>query len=61
MPWHNVAHGLAVVPMGALDDVPDMTARAHIYVDSKAPWCTITDELAQHSEGPGSPAPTQRT
>lgn len=59
MPWHNQAHGLAVIPMGSLDDAPDMAPQAHIFVDSKADWCPITDQLPQHSEGPGSPPPAR--
>jgi hypothetical protein len=59
MPWHNQAHGLAVIPMGALDDAPDMLPAAHIYVDSKASWFAITDQLPQHSERPGSPPPSK--
>jgi hypothetical protein len=42
--------GVAVVPMGTLDDDPGMRPQAHIFVTSKAPWFTITDDLPQHAE-----------
>lgn len=48
LPFLNTARGLAVVPMGSLDDDPGREAGAHIFVDSKAPWFTITDSLPQH-------------
>jgi hypothetical protein len=54
MPWRNESRGLVIVPMGSLDDNPPITPRAHIFVDSKAPWFTITDDLPQSPEGPGS-------
>lgn len=50
LPFRNVARGVAVVPMGSLDDDPSYTPRAHIYVGSKAPWFTITDTLPQFEE-----------
>ncbi len=53
LPFLNVARGMAVVPMGSLDDDPGIAPDAHIFVDSKADWFTITDSLPQH--------PTQRS
>jgi hypothetical protein len=41
-----------VVPAGALDDDPGVRATYHIFVDSKAPWYDITDDLPQHAEYP---------
>jgi hypothetical protein len=38
------------VAMGTLDDDPGIRPRAHIFVGSKAPWFTITDDLAQYQE-----------
>jgi hypothetical protein len=38
------------VTMGTLIDDPAIRPRAHIFVGSKAPWFTITDELPQHRE-----------
>jgi hypothetical protein len=45
---------LAVIPMGGLDDDPGMRPQAHIFVDSKAPWYTIADDVPQHAEYPPS-------
>jgi hypothetical protein len=40
------------VAMGTLVDAPSIRPRAHIFVGSKAPWFTITDELPQFDEFP---------
>lgn len=34
--------------LGTLDSDPETTPAAHIFVRSKAPWTTITDDLPQH-------------
>jgi hypothetical protein len=36
------------VAMGTLVDAPSIRPSAHIFVGSKAPWFTITDDLPQH-------------
>ena len=36
------------VAMGTLVDEPDIRPSMHIFVDSKAPWHVITDDLPQH-------------
>ena len=36
------------VAMGTLVDVPSIRPSAHIFVGSKAPWFTITDDLPQY-------------
>ena len=36
------------VAMGTLLDDPTIRPNAHIFVGSKAPWFTITDDLPQH-------------
>ena len=54
MPWLNRAHNLFVIPLGSLDDPPDMKPQASIFVDSKASWIAITDSLPQHPGPPGS-------
>ena len=36
------------VPMGTLVDDPSIRPTVHIFVGSKAPWYTITDDLPQH-------------
>jgi hypothetical protein len=38
------------VTYGTLADAPTLRPTAHIYVGSKAPWFTITDDLPQHEE-----------
>jgi hypothetical protein len=36
------------VAMGTLTDAPSIRPDRHIFVGSKAPWFTITDDLPQH-------------
>ncbi|VIO80651.1 Glutathione-dependent formaldehyde-activating enzyme [Bradyrhizobium ivorense] len=38
------------VAMGTLCDAPAIRPSAHIFVGSKAPWHTITDDLPQYQE-----------
>ena len=38
------------VAMGTLVDSPTIRPSRHIFVGSKAPWFTITDDLPQHQE-----------
>ena len=38
------------VAMGTLIDDPSIRPTAHIFVGSKAPWFTITDDLPQYQE-----------
>jgi hypothetical protein len=38
------------VAMGTLIDAPSIRPSAHIFVGSKAPWFTITDDLPQFDE-----------
>lgn len=42
--------GYVHVAMGTLVDTPSIRPSAHIFVGSKAPWFTITDDLPQHDE-----------
>lgn len=37
---------------GALNEAPEFEPKEHIYVGSKAPWHTITDELPQYETYP---------
>jgi hypothetical protein len=39
------------LPLGTLDDDPGVRPSAHVYVDSKAPWWEITDDLPRHGVG----------
>ncbi|MBM3116930.1 GFA family protein [Jeongeupia naejangsanensis] len=38
------------VTLGTLVDTPGIRPSAHLFVGSKAPWFTITDDLPQHHE-----------
>jgi hypothetical protein len=40
------------VTLGTLTDDPSIRPSAHIFVGSKAPWFTITDDLPQYDEFP---------
>jgi len=51
MPRRNAERGIAVIPMGSLDDDPEIRPAAHIFVNSKAGWHDITDDLPQYPEG----------
>lgn len=37
-------------PLGTLDTDPGVQAQRHVFVGSKAPWFSITDQLPQHEE-----------
>ncbi len=52
MPRLDPERGIAVVPMGGLDDDPGVRPAAHIYVGSKAPWFEIADTLPRYAEAP---------
>ena len=54
MPRIDRDRGLAIIPMGSLDDDPGLHPQAHIFVGSMAPWYTIADDLPQHAEYPAS-------
>jgi hypothetical protein len=63
VPQMLASHGLALLPAGPLEGDLGITPQAHMFVGSKAPWYTITDELPQHDEyppeygTPGQPRP----
>jgi hypothetical protein len=40
------------VAMGSLADEPSIRPSGHIFVESKAPWFEITDDLPQYAEYP---------
>ena len=44
--------GIAIVPLATLDDTPPAVPSEHIFVDSKAEWFEILDDLPQY---PGPP------
>jgi hypothetical protein len=47
-----VRNGNVGVPSGSLDVDPGARERIHIFVGSKAPWHTVTDDLPQFEELP---------
>lgn len=52
MPRLDPGRGIAVIPFGSLDDDPDAKPVDHIYVDYKAKWHEITDDLPIFGEMP---------
>jgi len=46
------AGAMVHVTLGTLVDSPGIRPSAHMFVGSKAPWFTITDQLPQHDEFP---------
>lgn len=52
MPVRDAGRGIAIVPLGSLDDDPQIKTCEHIFVAYKADWHHITDGLPQHPEGP---------
>ena len=51
MPRLDEERAIAIVPMGAFDDDPGVRPELHIFVDSKAAWEEITDDLPRHAAG----------
>lgn len=49
------------VAMGTLTDAPTLRPSKHIFVGSKAPWFTITDDLPQYEEHEGPVHPQARS
>ncbi len=52
MPTTVAEFGAVLIPSGSLDQDPGVRPMAHIYVDSRAPWFEILDDLPQY---PGMP------
>ena len=52
MPRLDDSRGLAIVPMGAFDDDPGARPERHIFVESKASWDEINDELPRFAGPP---------
>jgi hypothetical protein len=52
LPRIDPGRGIAIVPMGSLDDDPGIRPQQHIFVGSKAPWFEIADDLPRHLEFP---------
>jgi hypothetical protein len=51
MPRLDAGRAIAIVPMGSFDDDPGVRPERHIFVDSRAPWDDITDNLPQFPKG----------
>ena len=51
LPRVDQERDIAVIPLGALDDDPDIRIRTNIFVASKASWFTITDGIVNFDEG----------
>lgn len=52
VPRKDPGRGIAVIPLGSLDDEPSGTAVDHIFTGSMAGWYTIPDGLPRFEEGP---------
>ncbi len=52
MPYVDEARGFVILPLGALDDAPPVAPREHIWVESKASWHNISDDLPQIAQAP---------
>ncbi len=49
-PWVAAEEGHAFIPAGLLDDDPQVRPALHMFVGSKAPWWSITDDAPQFDE-----------
>lgn len=54
MPRLDESRGIAIVPMGSLDDDPGVRPQRHIFAVSRAPWDEIHDNLPVFSGPPDS-------
>lgn len=52
MPRLDSERGIAVIPLGSLDDDPDIRPIDHLNVGNKAGWHKITDDLPKFDEMP---------
>ncbi|HTW74398.1 MAG TPA: GFA family protein [Steroidobacteraceae bacterium] len=52
VPMALQAQAMALLPAGPLEGELGIRPQAHLFVGSKAPWYTITDDLPQHAEFP---------
>jgi hypothetical protein len=48
----DIDNSIFSLPLGPLDDDPGIQPQLHVYVASKAPWFTISDDLPQFAELP---------
>jgi hypothetical protein len=61
MPALHPEREIVVVPMGSLDCDPEIAPQAHIFVDSKASWVTIRDDLPQYERHTDSARLSEKT
>jgi hypothetical protein len=54
-PVVDAGRGIAIVPLGVLDDDPGVRPQEHIWVDSKAAWYELPGDLPRYPEGPPRP------
>jgi len=52
LPITMPTHGLVLLPAAPLEGDLGITPQGHMFVGSKAPWYTITDDLPQYEEYP---------
>lgn len=52
VPRVDPGRGIAIAPLGGLDDDPRIRPREHIWTGSKAAWYEIPGDLPQYPEGP---------
>ena len=52
MPRHDAERKVTVIPLGSLDDDPGIKPADHIFVDHKAGWHDISDDLPRFGEAP---------
>lgn len=50
VPRRSPGRGWAVVPVGTLDNDPEISVRAHQFTATRAPWFDITDGVPQYPE-----------
>jgi hypothetical protein len=53
----SLGRGIVVIPASGLDNDAGLGPAAHIFVESKAPWFEITDDLPRYPEAPPAFAP----
>ena len=54
LPRMDHGRGIAIVPLGSLDDDPGVHPSEHIWVDSRAAWYDVPGDLPRYPEGPPS-------
>jgi len=52
MPRLDDSRSLAIVPMGSFDDDPGVRPERHVFIDSKAAWHDIPDDLPTFAGAP---------